>query len=91
MMSDLIVDTVAGVIVAVSGGYSIKSWRFQKRIETIGRMQGLLIRCRTIFAVEYNFDPLKKILNQDMSRTPTLQLYFTPSQLELFQTSETVT
>ncbi len=37
-MTDLIVDTIAGVIVAVSGGYSIKIWRFQKRIETIGRM-----------------------------------------------------
>ena len=42
-MSDPIVNTIAGVTVAVSGGYSIKSWRFQKRIETIGRMQGLLI------------------------------------------------
>ncbi len=34
-MTDLIVDTIAGVVVAVSGGYSIKSRRFRKRIESI--------------------------------------------------------
>ncbi|RJS72064.1 hypothetical protein CW696_03620 [ANME-2 cluster archaeon] len=34
-MTDLIADTIAGVIVAVSGGYSIKSGRFQRRIEVI--------------------------------------------------------
>jgi hypothetical protein len=39
-MPDLIVDTIAGVIVAVSGGYSIKSGRFQKRIEMIDESAG---------------------------------------------------
>ena len=34
-ITDLIVDTIAGVVVAVSGGYSMKSGRFQKRIESI--------------------------------------------------------
>ena len=34
-MTDLIVDTIAGVVVAVSGGYSIKSGRFRKGIESI--------------------------------------------------------
>ncbi|MEA1944264.1 MAG: hypothetical protein U9N07_02840, partial [Euryarchaeota archaeon] len=34
-MTDLIADTIAGVIVAVSGGYLIKSGKFQKRIEVI--------------------------------------------------------
>ena len=38
MMADLIVDTPSGAIVAVSGGYSIKSGGFQKRIETILQM-----------------------------------------------------
>ena len=35
-MTDLIADTIAGVIVAVSGGYSIKSGRFQRRFEVTG-------------------------------------------------------
>jgi hypothetical protein len=42
-MTDLIVDTIAGIIVAVSGGYSIKSGRFQKRIEEIDESAGEMI------------------------------------------------
>ena len=34
-ITDLIVDAIAGVVVAVSGGYLLKSGRFQKRIESI--------------------------------------------------------
>lgn len=42
-MTDLIVDTIAGVVVAVSGGYSIKSGRFQKEIEVIDKSAGKVI------------------------------------------------
>ena len=42
-MTDLIADTIAGVIVAVSGGYSIKSGRFQRRFEVIDKSAGKVI------------------------------------------------
>nr|QNO41536.1 hypothetical protein ENJCFOFA_00018 [Methanosarcinales archaeon ANME-2c ERB4]QNO41936.1 hypothetical protein NBIEPGBJ_00001 [Methanosarcinales archaeon ANME-2c ERB4]QNO48255.1 hypothetical protein FILMCLBC_00001 [Methanosarcinales archaeon ANME-2c ERB4] len=42
-MTDLIVDTIAGVVVAVSGGYSIKSGRFRKRIEGIDESAGEVV------------------------------------------------
>ncbi len=42
-MTDLIVDTIAGVVVAVSCGCSIKSERFRKRIEQIDESVGEVV------------------------------------------------